>query len=330
MVQTFLEDVLGVDKSDQLGFYGPTSGYYGTVEQQGRLTLHLHMLLWIKWNLNLEDMRAKLLGKNSVWHQKVIEWLEHCHVGDFVTGTHADVSERIGKLREDTSYVNPTMTLPILPPAPCKKHVDEEKDDGCHDCTALLEWSKSYSDVVNDLLLHSNVHSCKKGTKKDGTRKKNKTYAGCMDNKWGRCKARFPQLTALKTAIDETGVITIKKLEHWINMFTPLVTYLFHCNMDVTSLSSSPAIKSVTIYVSDYITKTTLKTHVIFDTIQNMFQKNSGMMGGNLPTTEKAQRFMTKVANLLSTKAEMGALMITMYLLGNLDHYTGHLFVPFY
>ena len=222
------------------------------------------------------------------------------------------------------------MTLPILPAAPCKKHVDEEKDDGCYNCTALSEWSKSYSDIVDDLLLHSNVHSCKKGTKKDGIRKKNKTFTGCMDNKWRRCKTQFPQLTALKTAIDETGVITIKKLERWINTFTPLITYLFHCNTDVTSLSSDTAIKSVTMYVSDYITKTTLKTHIIFDTIRNVFQKNSGMMGGNLSTTEKARHFMTKVANLLSAKAEMGAPIIAMYLLGNLDHYTGHLFVPFY
>ncbi|KAF8800468.1 hypothetical protein BYT27DRAFT_7117504 [Phlegmacium glaucopus] len=39
---------------------------------------------------------------------------------------------------------------------------------------------------------------------------------------------------------------------------------------------------------------------------------------------------MTKVANLLSAKAEMGAPMIAMYLLGNPDHYTSHTFVPFY
>ena len=39
---------------------------------------------------------------------------------------------------------------------------------------------------------------------------------------------------------------------------------------------------------------------------------------------------MTKVANLLSAKAEIGAPMICMYLLENPDHYTSHSFVPFY
>jgi hypothetical protein len=66
MIQSFLEDVLGVNRSDKSGFYGTTSGYYGTVEQQGRLTLHLHMPLWILGNLNPEDVREKILGDNSV------------------------------------------------------------------------------------------------------------------------------------------------------------------------------------------------------------------------------------------------------------------------
>ena len=39
---------------------------------------------------------------------------------------------------------------------------------------------------------------------------------------------------------------------------------------------------------------------------------------------------MTKIANLLSAKAEMGAPIIAMYLLGNPDHYTSHTFIPFY
>ncbi|KAF8238525.1 hypothetical protein L208DRAFT_1202582, partial [Tricholoma matsutake] len=39
---------------------------------------------------------------------------------------------------------------------------------------------------------------------------------------------------------------------------------------------------------------------------------------------------MAKVVNLLSAKMEMGAGMISMYLLGNPDHYTNCSFVSFY
>jgi hypothetical protein len=151
-----------------------------------------------------------------------------------------------------------------------------------------------------------------------------------MDNKWNKCKARFPRPTFLKTVIDELGTISLKKIEAWLNTFTPLVTYALRCNTDVTSLSSGTAIKAVVLYVSDYITKSTLKTHTIFDSIRSVFQRNSEMINGTLPIKEKARRFMTKVANLLSAKAEMGAPMICMYLLGNPDHYTSHSFIPFY
>ena len=64
MVETFITDVLGLEGSHR-GFYGNTSGYYGTVEQQGCLTLHLHMLLWIKGSLNPQDMREKILKSDS-------------------------------------------------------------------------------------------------------------------------------------------------------------------------------------------------------------------------------------------------------------------------
>jgi uncharacterized protein DUF6570/helitron helicase-like protein/PIF1-like helicase len=330
MVETFITDVLGVVKGGHRGFYGNTGGYYGTVEQQGRLTLHLHMLLWITGSLNPGDMREKILKNDSIWQRNLIDWLESCHTGDFLTGTYTDINETMVKEREKKGYVDPTQSLPVPPPKKCRKIHNETDNDKCKECRAIVEWTDCYSTTVDDLLLRSNVHDCNRGSNKDGSRRKNKASGGCMNNKWGKCKARFPRPTFLKTVIDEFGSITLKKIEAWLNTFTPLVTYLFRCNTDVTSLSSGTAIKAVVLYVSDYITKSTLKTHTIFDSIKSVFQKNSDMIGGTLPMKEKARRFMTKVANLLSAKAEMGAPMICMYLLGNPDHYTSHIFVPFY
>ena len=46
----------------------------------------------------------------------------------------------------------------------------------------------------------------------------------------------------------------------WMNTISPAVTYPLRCNTDVTSLLSGTAIKVVIAYISDYITKPTLKT----------------------------------------------------------------------
>ena len=314
MVETFISDVLGVD-SKHCGLYDETNAYYGTVEQQGRLTLHLHMLLWIKGGLRPEEIRRRLLDPNSDFRNKMINWLESVHTGDFQTGSFDDVAERVAKKSQDQSYKDPTQLLPKAP--------QESSDDA--------SWRKHFNEDVDDLLLKSNVHNCEKYTTKSGRKRKDKDSYGCRNNKWGKCKARFPRPLFDETTVDpDSGAINMKKYYPWINTISQIVTYIFRCNTDVTCLLSGTAIKAVVIYVSDYITKSSLKTHTIFESIRSVFHKNSEMIGGTLPMKEKARMMMTKIVNMISAKMEMGAPMISMYLLGNPDHYTDHRFVPFF
>ncbi|PBK59622.1 hypothetical protein ARMSODRAFT_899013, partial [Armillaria solidipes] len=102
------------------------------------------------------------------------------------------------------------------------------------------------------------------------------------------------------------------------------------CNTDVTSLSSGTAIKAVVLYISNYITKSSLKTHVVFEVIRDIFAKSSDVLQSHLPEKEKARRLVGKIVNLLAVKLELGAPMLAMYLLGHPDHYTDHKFIPFY
>ena len=60
MIRMFIKHVLGVG-TEHTGLYGDTSGYYGIVEQQGRLTLHLHMVLWIRNALSPQEIRDKIM-----------------------------------------------------------------------------------------------------------------------------------------------------------------------------------------------------------------------------------------------------------------------------
>ncbi|KAF8702360.1 hypothetical protein AX14_014404 [Amanita brunnescens Koide BX004] len=135
------------------------------------------------------------------------------------------------------------------------------------------------------------------------------------DNKEGKCKARFPCPTFESSQVDlETGALSIKKHEAWMNFITPVLTYITRCNTDVTY----------------YITKTGLKTHTIFESIRSVFDKHNDILSSSLSEREKARKLMNKIVNALSTKNEMGGPMVCMYLLGNPDHYTNHKFVPFY
>jgi len=93
-VETFISDILGV-KAKHRGLYGDTEAYYGTVEQQGRLTLHLHMLLWLTGNLRPQEIHERLLDPDLSFQKKMIACLESVHTGNFQSGTFDDVVEGV-------------------------------------------------------------------------------------------------------------------------------------------------------------------------------------------------------------------------------------------
>jgi hypothetical protein len=126
---------------------------------------------------------------------------------------------------------------------------------------------------VDDILLRSNVHTCS-FLNLEKSRFKAK---GCL-KKDGICKACFPHPIVPQTTINfKDGYITLKKSESMLNTITTCITYVFRCSTDVTSLLSGTSIKAVILYVSDYIVKPSLKTHQIFATAYNIFDRNANL-----------------------------------------------------
>jgi hypothetical protein len=317
LCELFIKDVLGVG-SDHRGAYGDTEAYYGTVEQQGRLALHLHLLLWIKGSLSPQDMRDKIMDPNSTFQKHIVEYLESVHIGEFMTGPAEKVTSDVQARTQDPNYKDPTQTLPQQPPPKCKHPM---KDD-CSRCNKQESWWSSFKDTVDDILLKSNVHRC--GGGKNGRR------PTCI-NKQGNCKARFPRQLFEQTEVDpQTGALNIKKGEPWLNTITPVLTYVLRCNTDVTSLLSGTAVKAVVAYISDYVTKTTLKTYTMFDSIKGVYERNSEMLSGSFTRKEKARKLVTQVMNSFTAKSEIGSPMAGLYILGNPDHYTNFDFIPTY
>jgi len=324
MCEIFIKHILGVG-TDHRGLYGQTSAFYGAVEQQGRLTLHLHLLLWIIAALSPQEIRDRITDPNSDFWKKMVEYLEGVHAGEFQTGSMDQVEVEI-KDREthEEDYQDPTQTLPDPPPPLC-----DTPGDACPGCQGLETWWDRFKQTVDDLVFRSNVHDCTRNQSK-GEKANKKDRPTCI-NKYGNCKARFPRDVYPQTEVDiKTGAINVKKGEPWINTFTPVVTFLLRCNTDVTSLLSGTAIKAVVAYVSDYVTKPGLKTYTIFDTIRSVFLRNSEMLSGSTERKEKARKLITKIVNALSAKMEIGGPMASLYLLGNPDHYTSHNFHPVY
>ena len=56
------------------GVLGPVRGYYGTVENQGRGSLHIHMLIWLDHKLSPSILRDNV--KHANFRKDLINYLE--------------------------------------------------------------------------------------------------------------------------------------------------------------------------------------------------------------------------------------------------------------
>ncbi|KAJ7075575.1 hypothetical protein C8R43DRAFT_910726, partial [Mycena crocata] len=262
MVQVFIRDVL-CWQSEEPGLYGQTAAYYASVEQQGRLTLHLHSLIWIMNCPSPQEIRDRLVGGDSVFERKMVEYLDGCHQGEFTHGSMEDVKQYV---RCDTkgspeevdaqtteTYVVPTHSMPSVPPPQCTSdHLPEE--GSCARCIEYRNWWLKYEHDVDDIVLRTNVHTC------------------CL-SKTGVCKARFPRDIVKDTTVEADGHINLRHLEARLNKYSKVVTFFSRCNTDVTSLLSGTSVKAVISYVSDYVSKLGLKTYQAFASVFDVFKK---------------------------------------------------------
>jgi hypothetical protein len=74
MMKSFIDIILGYGKA-QGGLFGICEAYYGTVETQGRGTLHCHMLIWILGNPSPQVLRDRM-ATSPVFSSKMIAWIE--------------------------------------------------------------------------------------------------------------------------------------------------------------------------------------------------------------------------------------------------------------
>ena len=310
------------------GLFGRIRAYYGTVEAQGRLSLHLHLLLWIVSSLSPSDIRERLL-ESSEFRCSLLNWLEQCHTGDFSTGSMKDIESRIHDMQKGshhttmafeqtantddsvssstTSYRDPTLNLPSLPDPSVTS-----------DESILAEWVREMLQESDDIVFRSNQHT------------RNHTK-GCKRTPTSQCKARYPRELFNETIVDPaTGAIRFKKQEAWINTFNPLLSYLLRCNTDVTCLLSGTQVKAVIAYVTDYISKAAYKSDSVFSAVKSIVERYDDILTNHSGRHDAARAVVIKIVNALSAMQQVGAPAACAYLLGNPDHYTDQVFKTFY
>ena len=74
MMKAFIDIIVRHGKEGG-GLFGVSETYYSMVEVQGRGTLHCHMLIWIKGNPNLQELRDRMVDEPG-FQLQMFDWIE--------------------------------------------------------------------------------------------------------------------------------------------------------------------------------------------------------------------------------------------------------------
>ena len=97
--------------------------------------------------------------------------------------------------------------------------------------------------------------------------------------------------------------------------------------MDIKFIGSGASAKAILYYITDYITKLQLKTHVAYAALELAVFK----LGNYDPTdddiTFRAKRMLQRCTYAMISHQELSAPQVVSYLMNYDDHFTSHKFV---
>lgn len=228
------------------GVLGPIDSYFGPEENQGRGSLHTHMVLWLSTNLKPKDIKEKI--SDPEFRENLTKYLE-----DIVRETLNDNNFQNNSDTE-TSHIQINETKEL------KTNVSYSKGDLPAACLSTPDprdpyYEEKFEQDVLNLVMETNIHrhnaTCYK-------------YAKLNDQKT-TCRMRFPRAKVEKSSIDPlTGEVKLKRSNEWVNNYNETIISACRCNMDIKPIFSGKDAKALCYYITDYVTKSSLSFYDMF------------------------------------------------------------------
>lgn len=298
-LKAFLRSMLGCSAEElnvDGGILGTVKAHYGCVEAQGRGSLHCHMLVWIEGSLNPNEICEKVM-RDTDWGRNLLRYLDDTISNVVLEDPAPDVRNRF----DDKD--------------PCTL---QGADLSVEDIQLrLASRTKDISRLVERVQRHRYTHTCYKHYKPGETR-------SC---RFDLSEDNF----RAESAIDpETGCIRLRCLDGLVNNFNMTMLEAVRCNMDIQFIGSGESAKAMIYYVTDYITKSQLKSHVAYAALQLAVKKYEAINGEEKDFIMKSKRLLQKCAYALVSHQEVSAQQVVSYLMDYEDHFTSHDFNNLY
>jgi len=300
-LKAFISTVLGYDatrKDLTGGVLGLVKAHYGCVEAQGRGTLHCHMLVWLEGALNPNEIRDRILKDGDTeWGKRLIRYLD-----DAISNVIPDDPD-------------PELEIPSSLHHPCNvRGVDlsEPNDD-----LRLKSRLKDICLLAKECQIHSHTKTC---------------YKHHKGGKAAECRFDHDENNFRETSEfdPQTAELCLRCLQGLVNNFNVTILEAIRCNMDIKFIGSGESAKAILYYITDYITKTDLKTHVAFAALELAVKKLGEFDPNADEATVRAKRMLQKCAYAMVSHQELSAQQVAAYLVGGGDHYTSHRFRNLY
>jgi hypothetical protein len=298
-LKAFVRTVLGFHEEElntDGGILGVVKAHYGCVEAQGRGSLHCHMLIWIDGALNPNEIRDKVV-KDVGWGKQLLEYLD-----DTITNI----------VPEDPV---PDVFTPWNDKDPCALRGVSLTHENVQERLALR--MKDVSRLAERVQRHRHSHTCYKHYKPG-------------EERTCRFDLKEENFRATSTVDPETGQINLRCLDGLVNNFNMTILEAVRCNMDIQFIGSGESAKAMIYYITDYITKSQLKSHVAYAALQVAVRKCEGVDDAEDDFTVRSKRLLQKCAYALVSHQEMSAQQVASYLMGYEDHFTSHHFSCLY
>ncbi|KAI1781878.1 hypothetical protein LXA43DRAFT_1155258, partial [Ganoderma leucocontextum] len=277
------------------GVLGTVKAYYGCVEAQGRGTLHCHMLVWVEGGLNPQTLKEKLISDDS--HQ-------------FGSSLAAYLEDLINtEMPQTPAGIEPSSFEPTKRPLthrgfPLNMTDGQQLDD-------FRQWD--LYDLVAACQRHQHSDTCYK-------------YADPKDLN-PPCRFQLdPDVVQPHTLIDHaSGTIDLRHGDGMINnYYNPTVLEAMRCNMDLKFVGSGDDAKALTYYLTNYVSKSPLKTHVGYSALEHAVKQCALFPHDDDNLAEQGKRLLRKCAFCLTANQELSAQQVAAYLEGHDDKLTSH------
>lgn len=304
-MRAFISAILGHDPDMPNldgGIFGIVNAYYGCVEAQGRGTLHCHMLVWIEGSLNPNEIKDRILTSGDVdFRDRLLAFL------DDTIANSIPAEPNIGQ------------HFPLHEPHPCAIR-GVNLSDNKNDTLKNIERQRDLHRLVKQCQLHSHSQTCYK------------YWKGPLSGEPRECRFDLDEKnTCAKSSFDnETGELNLRCLDGLVNNFNLTIIEAVRCNMDVKFIGSGPSAKAVLYYITDYITKSQLKSHVAFAALELAVKKLGEYNKDDDESTIRAKHLLQKCAYAMISHQELSAQQVCSYLMDFGDHYTSHEFRNLY